>query len=194
MPTERSPQAQRALRLACGTALCLTVSFGLALPIPFMAPVLALMLLVSLNQPLSFKAGLSLILVALFTTGVGLLLIPILRYYPASGVLLVALALFVVFRMGLRGANGLVVTFLTIGLTLISAAGVADFGLAVTVIEALAKGLFLAMLAVGVSHWLFPDPGNAPSPAGPGPQRTRDYPSGLARHLDRAADLPHGAA
>ena len=75
MPTERSPQAQRALRLACGTALCLTVSFGLALPIPFMAPVLALMLLVSLNQPLSFKAGLSLILVALFTTGVGLLLI-----------------------------------------------------------------------------------------------------------------------
>ena len=25
MPTERSPQAQRALRLACGTALCLTV-------------------------------------------------------------------------------------------------------------------------------------------------------------------------
>ncbi|NBB36821.1 DUF2955 domain-containing protein, partial [Pseudomonas sp. BC115LW] len=125
MPTERSPQAQRALRLACGTALCLTVSFGLALPIPFMAPVLALMLLVSLNQPLSFKAGLSLILVALFTTGVGLLLIPILRYYPASGVLLVALALFVVFRMGLRGANGLVVTFLTIGLTLISAAGVA---------------------------------------------------------------------
>ena len=164
MPTERSPQAQRALRLACGTALCLTVSFGLALPIPFMAPVLALMLLVSLNQPLSFKAGLGLILVALFTTGIGLLLIPMLRYYPASGVLLIALALFVVFRMGLRGANGLVVTFLIIGLTLISAAGVADFGLAVTVIEALGKGLFLAMLSVGVSHWLFPDPGNAPSP------------------------------
>ncbi len=164
MPIERSPQAQRALRLACGTALCLATSFGLALPIPFLAPVLAVLLLTALNQPLKLKAGIGLALIAMLTTGIGLLLIPLLRYYAVSAVLLVGVGLFVVFRMGLRGANNLIVTFLIIGLTMISAAGVADFGLAVMVINALVRGLFLAVLMVGVSHWLFPEPGNAPPP------------------------------
>ena len=165
MPTERSPQAQRALRLACGTALCLATSFGLGLPIPFLAPVLAVLLLTALNQPLKLKAGIGLALIAMLTTGIGLLLIPLLRYYAFSAVLLVGVGLFVVFRMGLRGANNLIVTFLIIGLTMISAAGVADFGLAVMVINALVRGLFLAVLMVGVSHWPFPEPGNAPTPA-----------------------------
>jgi hypothetical protein len=165
MPTERSPQAQRALRLASGTALCLATSFGLGLPIPFLAPVLAVLLLTALNQPLKLKAGIGLALIAMLTTGIGLLLIPLLRYYAFSAVLLVGVGLFVVFRMGLRGANNLIVTFLIIGLTMISAAGVADFGLAVMVINALVRGLFLAVLMVGVSHWLFPEPGNAQTPA-----------------------------
>ncbi len=165
MPTKRSPQAQRALRLASGTALCLATSFGLGLPIPFLAPVLAVLLLTALNQPLKLKAGIGLALIAMLTTGIGLLLIPLLRYYAFSAVLLVGVGLFVVFRMGLRGANNLIVTFLIIGLTMISAAGVADFGLAVMVINALVRGLFLAVLMVGVSHWLFPEPGNAPTPA-----------------------------
>ena len=165
MPTERSPQAQRALRLASGTALCLATSFGLGLPIPFLAPVLAVLLLTALNQPLKLKAGIGLALIAMLTTGIGLLLIPLLRYYAFSAVLLVGVGLFVVFRMGLRGANNLIVTFLIIGLTMISAAGVADFGLAVMVINALVRGLFLAVLMVGVSHWPFPEPGNAPTPA-----------------------------
>jgi hypothetical protein len=170
MPTERapppplSPRAQRALRLATGTALCLAVSFGLGLPIPFLAPVLALLLLATLNRPLPFKAGLILAVAAMLTTGVGLLLIPILRYYPVSGVLLIGVSLFMVFRAGLRGANNLIVTFLVIGLTMISSAGVADFGLAIMVIGALVKGLFLAVIVVSFSHWLFPDPANAPSP------------------------------
>ncbi len=164
MPTERSPRAQRALRLATGTALCLVASFGLALPIPFLAPVLALVLLASVNRPLPLKAGLALTLAALLTTGVGLLLIPVLRYYPVSGVLLVGVSLFLVFRYGLRGGNNLIVTFLVIGLTMIPAAGVADFDLAATVIGALVKGLLWVVLIVAVSHWLFPDPTNAPSP------------------------------
>lgn len=164
MPTKRAPRVQRALRLASGTALCLAVSFGLALPIPFLAPVLAVLLLATLNRPLPIKAGLVLALVAMLTTGVGLLLIPVLRYYPLSGVLLIGLGLFVVFRAGLSGANNLIVTFLVIGLTMISAAGTADFGLAMMVIGALVKGLFLAVVMVSISHWLFPEPADAPSP------------------------------
>lgn len=164
MPTERSPRDQRALRLATGTALCLTISFGVGLPIPFIAPVLCVLLLATLNRPLAFKAGLVLALVAMLTTGVGLLLIPILRYYPISGVLLIGVSLFLAFRYGLRGGNNLIVIFLVIGLTMISSAGIAEFDLAAMVIGALVKGLILAVMAVAVSHWLFPEPANAPSP------------------------------
>ncbi|EJM59034.1 putative membrane protein [Pseudomonas sp. GM50] len=164
VPTQRTPRVQRALRLGTGTALCLAASFGLGLPIPFLAPVLAVLLLATLNRPLPFKAGLILALAAMLTTGVGLLLIPILRYYPITGVLLIGVSLFLAFGFGLRGGNALIMTFLIIGLTMISSAGVAEFDLAIMVIGALVKGLILAVLVVTVSHWLFPDPANAPSP------------------------------
>ena len=164
MSTRRTPRDQRALRLATGTALCLTASFGLGLPIPFMAPVLCLLLLASVNRPLPFKAGLVLALAAMLTTGIGLLLIPVLRYYPISGVLLISVGLFLAFRFGLRGGNTLIMTFLVIGLTMISSAGIAEFDLAAMVIGALVKGLLLAVVVVAFSHGLFPDPPNAPSP------------------------------
>jgi len=166
MPTERTARDQRALRLATGTALCLAASFGLALPIPFLAPVLALLFLATLNQPLPLKTGVALALVAMLTTGIGLLLIPLLRYYPVSGLLLIGLGLFVVFRFGLRGGNNLIVTFLVIGLTMIAAAGFASFDLALMVIGALVKGLLLAVIVVTLSHGLFPEPANAPPAPG----------------------------
>lgn len=164
VPTQRTPRVQRALRLGTGTALCLAASFGLGLPIPFLAPVLAVLLLASLNRPLPLKAGLILALAAMLTTGVGLLLIPILRYYPITGVLLIGVSMFLAFGFGLRGGNALIMTFMIIGLTMISSAGVAEFDLATMVIGALVKGLILAVLVVAFSHWLFPDPANAPSP------------------------------
>ena len=164
LPTQRSPRVQRAARLATGTALCLAASYGLALPIPFLAPVLCALLLVSLNRPLSFKAAIVLGLVAILTTGIGLLLIPLLRYFGFSGVLLIGLCLFVVFGFGLRGGNNLIVTLLVIGLTMISSAGFADFDLALTVIKALVAGLLLAIMVGVVSHALFPEPANAPTP------------------------------
>lgn len=164
----RSPRAQRALRLASGTALCLAASFGLQLPIPMVAPVLAVFLLASLNRPMSLKAGLGLALVVMLTTGSGLLLIPLLRHYGLSGVLLIGLGLFLAFRLGLSGGNNLVSTFLVVGLTMISAAGTFDFGLAVTVIEALVKGLLVAVAVLAIGHWLFPEPAGAPAaPAAP---------------------------
>jgi hypothetical protein len=155
------------LRLAVGTALCLAASFALALPIPFLAPVLALLFLATLNQPLPFKAGVGLALVAMLTTGVGLLLIPLLGHYPLSGLLLIGVGLFLVFRFGLRGGNPLIVTFLVIGLTMISAAGTASFELALLVIGALVKGLLLAVIVVTVSHAMFPEPPSAPPAAAP---------------------------
>lgn len=164
------PRPRRALRLAFGTAACLAASYGLGLPIPFLPPVLTLFLLAMSNQPLTLKASLGLAVLAAVTTGGGLLLIPLLRYYPASGVLLVGLCLFLCFRRALHGGNLLVSTFLTIGLTLVSAAGTRDFAIALTVIEALVKGLLLSGLAATLAHRLFPEPaGFAAAPARPLP-------------------------
>ncbi len=166
--THADPRAQRALRLASGTALCLAVSFGLGLPLPFIAPLFALFLLAKLDRPLSLKAGLGLTLVVMLTTGSGLLLIPLLRYASFSGVLLVGLCLFLAFRHGLSGGNGMLTTFLVIGLTMISAAGTADFALALMVIGALVQNLLLAVLILPLGHWLFPEPADAPAlPAEP---------------------------
>jgi hypothetical protein len=162
-PAQRALRSQRSLRLASGTALCLATSFGLDLPIPMIAPVFCAFLLTMLNQPLSPKAGLGLALIAMLTTGSGLMLTPLLRYYPFSGVLLVGLCLFLTFRLGLRGGNNLVVLFLAVGLTMISAAGTASFALGVLVIGALVKGLLLAVLIHTISHWLFPEPAGAPA-------------------------------
>ena len=63
-------------------------------------------------------------------------------------------------------------TFLVVGLTMISAAGTAEFALALKVISALVQGLLLAVLMLPVSHWLFPEPAGAqarppPPPAAP---------------------------
>jgi uncharacterized membrane protein YgaE (UPF0421/DUF939 family) len=161
-PDQRWLRGLRALRLGTGTALCLATSFALDLPIPVVAPVFAVFLLALLNRPLSLKDGLRLVLVVALTTGSGLLLAPLLRYYALAGVLLVGLCLFLAFRYGLRGGNNLVATFLVVGLTMISAAGTADTELAMTVVGALIKGLALAVLVLALCHRLFPEPASAP--------------------------------
>jgi hypothetical protein len=164
MPIERDPRSQRALRLASGVALCLAAGYGLALPIPYLGPIFTLLLLVTLPGPLSFKAGLGLVLTVMLATGCGLLLIPLLQHAGVSGVLLVGVGLFLCFRYGLGGGNAFLTTLLVVGLSLISAAGTTSFTLALSVIQALAKGMLLTVLVVAISHWLFPEPPNAPIP------------------------------
>ncbi|MDR6384364.1 DUF2955 domain-containing protein [Paraburkholderia caribensis] len=157
---------RRALRVATGTALCLTISFALDLPIPVVAPVFAVFLLATQNRPLSLRAGLAFALVVALTTGSGLLVVPLLRYYAFAGVLIIGLMLFLAFGYGLRGGNNLVATFLVAGLTMVSAAGTADFQLAMTVVGALVKGLLLAVLMAALVHGLFPEPASTqPAPA-----------------------------
>jgi len=160
-------RSRRALRLAIGTALCLATSFGFQWAIPMVAPVLAVFLFATVGRPLPAKAGLALALLVIATTGTGLLLIPFLRHAPLSGVLMTALGLFLAFRYGLRGGNGLVSTFLVAGIALISVAGTADMGLALSVIGALARGLLLGVVMLAVCHWLIPEPGTATPAAKP---------------------------
>jgi hypothetical protein len=162
MKNATDPRPQRALRLATGVAAATAASYGLALSVPFVAPMLTLILLATRQQPLPLSAVVGLPLLVTLTTSCGLLLVPVLQHAPASGVLLVGLALFLCFRHMLGGGNRLPTTFLVVGITLISAAGASSFAIAESVVESLAKGLLLAGLVVGISHWLFPDPAGVP--------------------------------
>jgi len=85
-----------------------------------------------------------------------------LRHAPLSGVLLVGVGVFLVLRYALKGGNGLLANLLVIGLTMIAAAGTSDFTLALSVVEALAKGMLLAVLGAALAHVLFPEPAGAP--------------------------------
>ncbi|WP_332673619.1 DUF2955 domain-containing protein [Aromatoleum sp.] len=168
------PRPQRALRLAGGTALALAAGFALAPPLPYVAPLLALFLLAQRNQALPLKAAIGLPLLVMLTTGCGLLLIPPLQHAPVSGLLLIALCLFHCFRYNRRGGNALLGTFMIVGLTLIAAAGASSFALAVTVIEALAKGLLLAVLAASIAHAIFPEPAAVVVPPPPAAESAFD--------------------
>ncbi|WP_448197193.1 DUF2955 domain-containing protein [Pseudomonas putida] len=162
----------RALRLALGVALCLVASFGLGLPVPILAPVFAVLLLAMRSEPLPIKAAPMLAILVLLSCGSGLLLIPILRHAPVSGVLLVGVGVFLVLRYALRGGNGLLANLLVVGLTMIAAAGTSDFTLALMVVEAMAKGMLLAVLGTALAHVLVPEPADAPAqPAPPLPDR-----------------------
>ncbi|QPN44759.1 DUF2955 domain-containing protein [Pseudomonas sp. p106] len=162
----------RALRLALGVALCLVASFGLGLPVPILAPVFAVLLLAMRSEPLPIKAAPMLAILVLLSCGSGLLLIPLLRHAPVSGVLLVGVGVFLVLRYALKGGNGLLANLLVVGLTMIAAAGTSDFTLALMVVEAMAKGMLLAVLGTALAHVLVPEPAHAPAqPAPPLPDR-----------------------
>ncbi|GLH34231.1 hypothetical protein BR1R5_36200 [Pseudomonas sp. BR1R-5] len=162
----------RALRLALGVALCLVASFGLGLPVPILAPVFAVLLLTMRSEPLPIKAAPMLAILVLLSCGSGLLLIPLLRHAPVSGVLLVGVGVFLVLRYALKGGNGLLANLLVVGLTMIAAAGTSDFTLALMVVEAMAKGMLLAVLGTALAHVLVPEPADAPAqPAPPLPDR-----------------------
>ncbi|WP_258911512.1 DUF2955 domain-containing protein [Pseudomonas putida] len=153
----------RALRLAWGVALCLAVSFGIGLPVPILAPVFAVLLLAMRSQPLPLRAAPALAVLVLLACGSGLLLVPLLRHAPVSGVLLVGVGVFLTLRYALKGGNGLLANLMVVGLTMIAAAGTSDFTLALSVVEALAKGMLLAVLGTALAHVLFPEPAGAPA-------------------------------
>ena len=150
-------------------ALSLTFAYALQLPLPFIAPLFALMLTATPAPPMGLKSLLGLLLVVLITLGIGLLLIPLLINQPITAVLVVALGLYFCFFLTVNLGKGLVGSLLTVGFTLISAAGTVDFSLATTVIQSLIFGISLAVLC----HWLvypwFPEdpaPPATKSPAG----------------------------
>ena len=150
-------------------ALCLTIAYGMAWPVPFIAPIFALMIAAPPTPPMPLKSLVSLIMVLLVTLGIGLLLIPMLINYPLSAVLIVGVGLYYSNYLSINLGKGLVGTFLTIGFTMIPLAGMIDFAVAVTVIQALVLSIMAAVIIHRLVYPLFPEDPTKGPPATPAP-------------------------
>ena len=149
--------ARRVFRLSWTVALSLACAYGLQLPLPFLAPLFALVLGANPGPPPGPKSLVGLILVVLITMGVGLLLIPVLLEYPIAAVLLVAMGLYSSTFLTFHMSEGTIGMLLTAGMTLISAAGTVDYALAVMVIQAMVVGIAIAIVCQWVVYPWFPE-------------------------------------
>lgn len=173
MPTEvlSSPwglplNSRRTFRFAFVLALALVAAYGLALPFPYFAPLFAILLGVSAAPPPAAKGLLVLLLVVFGIMAIGLIVTPLLREYAVTLVLVIALGLYLATRITIDKQKAAVGTFLTIGLTLIPAAGLASYGLAEDLISALIAGMALAVICQWVVYPFFPeDPPAAVKPS-----------------------------
>ncbi|MFK8040780.1 DUF2955 domain-containing protein [Congregibacter sp.] len=154
----------RALRFAFATALALAVAYAFGFPLPFIAPLFVVFLSAMPGPPMGPKGLLGLLLIMIVSLTVGVLLIPLIRYYPVSAVLIVAVGLYFSMYLTLIHGKRLLGTFLTIGFTLISVAGSVDYLLATTVIKSLALGIFSAVLCQWIVYPFFPEQATSATP------------------------------
>jgi hypothetical protein len=152
--------ARRVFRLSITTALSLAVAYGTGLPLPFLAPIFALMLASQPSPPLHLKGLIGLVVLVSITLGIGLMIIPLLTYYSSAGILIIALGLYFCGHLLVNLGKDLVGTFLAIGFTIIPAAGTVDISLAVAVIQALITGIGIAVLCQWVIYPWLPEDDN----------------------------------
>jgi hypothetical protein len=159
--------------MGVGPALTLAVAYAIKLPLPFIAPVFAFLFAAMPGPPMGPKSLLGLLLVVLTSLGLGLLLIPLLLHYQVTAFLLVAIGLYFSSYLTVNKGKALFGTFLTVGITLISAAGTVSFSLALMVIQGLALGITVAIMCQWLVYPWFPeDP--APTAGKPAKASTPD--------------------
>lgn len=156
-------QARRIFRLSLVSALALAAAYALQLPLPFIAPLFAFLFASMPAPPMGPKNLFGLLLVVLIALGMGLLLIPLLQHYQMTALLIVALGLYLSSYLTVNMGKALFGTFLTIGFTLISAAGTVSYSLATLVIQALVIGIAVAVVCQWLVYPWFPE-----DPAPPG--------------------------
>jgi hypothetical protein len=158
-------QARRIFRLSAIPALALALAYGLKMPLPFIAPLFAFMFAMLPGPPMGAKGLFGLMLVVMLTCGVGLLLIPFLLHYQLTAIFLVAIGLYFSTYLTVHMGKVLFGTFLTIGFTLISAAGTVSYSLATLVIQSLVLGIGVAVLCQWIVYPWFPE--DSPAAAKP---------------------------
>ncbi|GAB1595633.1 hypothetical protein PAGU2638_13120 [Lysobacter sp. PAGU 2638] len=131
---------------------------------PFLAPLFAIFLTAKPAPPMGAKTLATLLVVVSVTLGTGLVLAPVLRYYPVTGVALVAVGIFASTYLGVGVGKALVSTLFTVGLTMIPAAALIEHAVALSVVQALLIGIAVAIACQWVVYPLFPEDAVATRP------------------------------
>lgn len=147
----------RAQRFAFAAALALALAYGLGFPLPFLAPLFVVFLSALPGPPMGPKPLLGLLLIMLLSLTVGVLLIPVLRYYPVTAVLIVGVGLYFSMYLTLIHGKRVLGMFLTVGFTMISVAGSVDTLLATTVIKSLGLAIATAVICQWLVYPFFPE-------------------------------------
>jgi len=162
------PADKAVLRLAIGMALAVLIAYGFALPGPFVACLMTVLLLCKPGPPIPFLKGVVLALVIGGLLVSGLLMVPILENYAVTGVLLTGVLFYAVYFLGTLKAGPLA-TILVVAFAAMPVAGVAEQALVPRFSTAMAVGLGIGVLVSGISHSFFPDdPAAARKAASPG--------------------------
>ncbi|MEO0436145.1 MAG: DUF2955 domain-containing protein [Pseudomonadota bacterium] len=141
---------RHALRLALTMALSLAFSYGLGFPLPYLTPIFVVFLAANPEPPMKPRALFSLLLVVTISLALGVMMVPLLKYYNATGVMLVGLGLFLSMLLTIVRGKRVLGMFLIIGLTLVSAAGYQSYALATVVI----RSLVLSIATAVATQWL----------------------------------------
>ncbi|MET0027242.1 MAG: DUF2955 domain-containing protein [Candidatus Thiodiazotropha sp.] len=160
--------ARRAFRLSLTVALSLVIAYALQLPLPFIAPLFGILLSLKPAPPISLKNLMKLILVVAITLSSGVILSPLLTHYTGLGLVVVAVGIyFSIFMTHARENAALIGTLLTLGITLISAAGTLSSALSMAVIQAIVLGIAIATFCQWMIYPLFPEPDGEDAPQPP---------------------------
>lgn len=192
--------ARRSYRLASATTLALTGAYALALPLPYLAPVLALVLTAPGAPPPGLRNLLALILLVLLTLGVGLLTTPLLVHHTGAALLISVVGIHLAMVLSVHRQKGLPGMLVALGFTMIPAAGTVSPALAAAVIDALVVGIVVAVVAQWIVYPWFPEDAAAPPIAAPGDASAAPwialrataivFPPFLVALVDPAAYLP----
>ncbi|MBO1519044.1 DUF2955 domain-containing protein [Oceanisphaera pacifica] len=150
-------KARRVFRLALTIALSLMLAYALGVDMPFLAPLFVFILGAAPKPPIALKGLLGLLLVFSLILSIGLLLLPFLMHYPITGLLLVFVGLFVSNFISINLGKAAAATLLTVGITMISAAGTVSFEAARAVIDALLVGVAVGVVCQWLVYPLFPE-------------------------------------
>ncbi|WP_373973822.1 DUF2955 domain-containing protein [Chitinibacter sp. SCUT-21] len=160
--------SRRVLRLVLGVALALVIAYGFGLAVPHLSVLIVLMLLSPAGPPLNLIKGAMLALVLMVLTGAGIVLVPLLQHYAYAAILLIIVALFAIFFLGIKTRHPLL-NVLLMTFTMIPVAGLQSQALVQGLVMSLAGGVLLASFCSMLAHLTLPDLAPAPSKPKPAP-------------------------
>ncbi|MFV8818795.1 DUF2955 domain-containing protein [Haliea sp. E17] len=155
---------RRCYRLACATGIALALGYGMGLAIPFIAPLLAILLGAKPARPPGLKASIIVILFMVVALGIGVAIGPLLQLAPVSALLLISLGLFFSSRLAIVGGKEVPSTLLAMGFTVIPAASCVSQALALAIIATLALSVAIAIVSLWLAYPLFPEGSGTPPP------------------------------